>query len=48
MFASCCCLSSVGTQEKLVDAAKPKDKDLTLPGWGVWGGQGVADPMPKR
>jgi hypothetical protein len=25
-----------------------QDKDLTLPGWGVWGGDGVKDPFPKR
>ena len=29
-------------------AAKGKDKDLTLPGWGVWGGTGVANPLPAR
>lgn len=35
-------------KDKLAEKAKPKDKDVTLPGWGCWGGQGVADPMPKR
>eukprot|EP00730_Choanoeca_flexa_P009100 TRINITY_DN12584_c1_g1_i1.p1 TRINITY_DN12584_c1_g1~~TRINITY_DN12584_c1_g1_i1.p1 ORF type:complete len:968 (+),score=307.01 TRINITY_DN12584_c1_g1_i1:1665-4568(+) len=35
-------------KDRLTEQSKPKDKDLTLPGWGVWGGEGVKDPFPKR
>ncbi|KJE96693.1 hypothetical protein CAOG_06972 [Capsaspora owczarzaki ATCC 30864] len=32
----------------LVEADAPKDEDVTLPGWGAWGGEGIADPFPKK
>ncbi len=31
----------------LVDKETPKDKDVTLPGWGAWGGSGT-DPSAQR
>ena len=31
-----------------VEKDKPKDIDLTLPGWGDWGGVGVQRPKKKR
>merc|ERR550519_684882 len=38
------------TSEKaaIVDANKPKDIDLTLPGWGDWGGGGLKVSKRKR
>ena len=33
---------------KVVDEDKPKDIDLTLPGWGNWGGTGVKEPKKKK
>ncbi|XP_074662422.1 U3 small nucleolar RNA-associated protein 14 homolog A-like [Tubulanus polymorphus] len=30
------------------DADKPKDIDLSLPGWGVWGGEGVRPVSNRR
>ncbi len=30
-----------------VDADAPKDIDLTLPGWGSWGGIGIAPPVGR-
>ncbi|XP_072451171.1 U3 small nucleolar RNA-associated protein 14 homolog A isoform X2 [Chiloscyllium punctatum] len=35
-------------KQKHVDASKPKDIDLTLPGWGEWGGQGLQPSAKKR
>merc|ERR1711892_1449235 len=32
----------------LIEAKKPKDIDLTLPGWGEWGGGGAAPSKKKR
>ncbi len=32
---------------KKIDEETPKDIDLTLPGWGDWGGHGV-NPLPKK
>ena len=32
-------------REAAADA--PQDRDVTLPGWGVWGGAGVKHPFPK-
>ena len=32
----------------LIEAKKPKDIDLTLPGWGEWGGGGAAPSKRKR
>ena len=34
-------------KEKIVQEGTPQDKDVTLPGWGVWGGSGVKNPFPK-
>ncbi|ELK25551.1 U3 small nucleolar RNA-associated protein 14 like protein A [Myotis davidii] len=31
-----------------VEASKPKDVDLTLPGWGEWGGVGLKPSAKKR
>jgi len=33
---------------ELVAASKPKDIDLTLPGWGEWGGGGLVPSKRKR
>ena len=33
---------------KLIEATKPKDVDLTLPGWGEWGGGGLKPSKKKR
>jgi len=35
-------------KEQLVKNSKPKDIDLTLPGWGEWGGGGLAPSKRKR
>jgi len=35
-------------KEALVAASKPKNIDLTLPGWGEWGGGGAAPSKRKR
>uniref|UniRef100_A0A3P9H6F8 UTP14C small subunit processome component n=1 Tax=Oryzias latipes TaxID=8090 RepID=A0A3P9H6F8_ORYLA len=35
-------------KRKQEDAAKPKVVDLTLPGWGEWGGQGLKPSSRKR
>ncbi|XP_020367247.2 U3 small nucleolar RNA-associated protein 14 homolog A [Rhincodon typus] len=35
-------------KQKQIDASKPKDIDLTLPGWGEWGGQGLQPSGKKR
>merc|ERR1719500_2740996 len=35
-------------KKKLVDSRKPKDIDLTLPGWGEWGGGGAVPSKRKR
>lgn len=34
-------------KEEEIDALKPKDVDLCLPGWGEWGGKGIV-PNPKK
>jgi U3 small nucleolar RNA-associated protein 14 len=31
-----------------LDRSKPKDIDLTLPGWGSWGGAGLQNRKPKK
>ena len=37
-------------QEKktLEEGGKVADKDVTLPGWGVWGGAGIKNPFPSQ
>ena len=35
-------------KKTLVDSKKPKDLDLTLPGWGEWGGGGLMPSKRKR
>lgn len=35
------------TKHMEVEAEQPKDIDLTLPGWGVWGGEGIAPQKGK-
>ncbi|KAK7889721.1 hypothetical protein WMY93_025281 [Mugilogobius chulae] len=35
-------------QTRQEDASKPKVVDLTLPGWGEWGGQGLKPSKAKR
>jgi len=35
-------------KKTLLDSKKPKDLDLTLPGWGEWGGGGVMPSKRKR
>ena len=35
-------------KKKLVDSRKSKDIDLTLPGWGEWGGGGAVPSKRKR
>ena len=31
-----------------IDKNKPKDLDLSLPGWGSWGGAGLKIPKKKK
>lgn len=33
---------------KAIEKGKPKDIDLTLPGWGSWGGKDLDEPERKR
>ncbi|KAM7045339.1 U3 small nucleolar RNA-associated protein 14 homolog A [Molossus nigricans] len=35
-------------KREAVEASKPKDMDLTLPGWGEWGGVGLKPSARKR
>lgn len=35
-------------KREAVEASKPKDLDLTLPGWGEWGGVGLKPSARKR
>uniref|UniRef100_UPI00398EB12B U3 small nucleolar RNA-associated protein 14 homolog A n=1 Tax=Pristiophorus japonicus TaxID=55135 RepID=UPI00398EB12B len=35
-------------KQRQIDAGKPKVIDLTLPGWGEWGGQGLRPSAKKR
>ncbi|XP_004465720.1 U3 small nucleolar RNA-associated protein 14 homolog A [Dasypus novemcinctus] len=35
-------------KREAVEASKPKDMDLTLPGWGEWGGAGLKPSAKKR
>ncbi|KAM5256844.1 U3 small nucleolar RNA-associated protein 14 homolog A-like [Ctenodactylus gundi] len=35
-------------KKEAVEANKPKDVDLTLPGWGEWGGMGLKPSTGKR
>ena len=35
-------------KREAVEASKPKDLDLTLPGWGKWGGMGLKPSAKKR
>nr|XP_019572569.1 PREDICTED: U3 small nucleolar RNA-associated protein 14 homolog A isoform X1 [Rhinolophus sinicus] len=35
-------------KREAVEASKPKDMDLTLPGWGEWGGMGLKPSTKKR
>lgn len=35
-------------KQKIIDEEKPKDIDLTLPGWGEWGGFGLAVSKRKK
>ncbi len=34
-------------KDALIEAEAPKDKDLTLPGWGQWAGEGVQSKAPQ-
>jgi U3 small nucleolar RNA-associated protein 14 len=35
-------------KREAIEANKPKDVDLTLPGWGEWGGMGLKPSTKKR
>nr|CAG4641809.1 EOG090X08JJ [Eurycercus lamellatus] len=35
-------------KKRIIDAAAPKDIDLTLPGWGEWGGSGLKISKRKK
>ncbi|RKO89789.1 Utp14 protein-domain-containing protein [Blyttiomyces helicus] len=35
-------------KRRAIDVDKPKETDLTLPGWGSWGGSGVKPKKKKR
>lgn len=35
-------------KQAIVDKSKPKEIDLTLPGWGEWGGKGIRISQHKR
>ena len=35
-------------KREAAEASKPKDLDLTLPGWGKWGGMGLKPSAKKR
>ncbi|XP_033113313.1 U3 small nucleolar RNA-associated protein 14 homolog A-like [Anneissia japonica] len=35
-------------KKRKIDESKPKDIDLTLPGWGEWGGTGVKTSKKKK
>ncbi|XP_001634080.2 U3 small nucleolar RNA-associated protein 14 homolog A [Nematostella vectensis] len=35
-------------KDQAIDSSKPKDLDLTLPGWGDWGGAGVKVSEKKK
>lgn len=35
-------------KEDVVDKNKPKDIDLSLPGWGSWGGEGIKISKKKK
>ncbi|XP_049627131.1 U3 small nucleolar RNA-associated protein 14 homolog A-like [Suncus etruscus] len=35
-------------KREAVEASKPKNLDLTLPGWGEWGGAGLKPSLKKR
>lgn len=35
-------------KEAIIDKDTPKDIDLTLPGWGSWGGPGIKVTKRKR
>ncbi|XP_039106725.1 U3 small nucleolar RNA-associated protein 14 homolog A isoform X1 [Hyaena hyaena] len=35
-------------KREAVEASKPKDVDLTLPGWGEWGGMGLKPSTKKK
>ena len=35
-------------KQELEEKDKPKDIDLSLPGWGEWGGAGVEPSKKKR
>ena len=35
-------------KEATIDADKPKDIDLALPGWGDWGGKNIQISAKKR
>ena len=35
-------------KREAVEVSKPKDLDLTLPGWGEWGGMGLKPRAKKR
>merc|ERR1712086_538232 len=38
----------MGEKAKLTDQQTAKDKDVTLPGWGCWGGHGVVNAKPQK
>lgn len=38
----------VKEKEDAIEASKPKDLDLSLPGWGDWGGPGIDETKRKK
>ncbi|CAB4446072.1 unnamed protein product [Rhizophagus irregularis] len=35
-------------KQAIIEDDEPKEQDLTLPGWGSWGGKGVKKPKKKK
>ncbi|KAL4232806.1 U3 small nucleolar RNA-associated protein 14 A [Mactra antiquata] len=35
-------------KDEILEQSKPKDIDLTIPGWGSWGGEGITISKKKR
>ncbi|GBC07953.1 hypothetical protein RclHR1_07800006 [Rhizophagus clarus] len=35
-------------KQAIIEEDEPKEQDLTLPGWGSWGGKGVKKPKKKK
>ncbi len=38
----------VQEKARIIEEGIEKDKDVTLPGWGAWGGAGVKNPFPEK